>query len=59
VISARLGLPAKRPAADLLAELRTLRDLGVAHVILETRMRDAGEMTDTYERFATEVRARL
>jgi hypothetical protein len=40
-------------------ELRALRDLGVAHVILETRMRDAGEMTDTYERFATEVRAKL
>jgi alkanesulfonate monooxygenase SsuD/methylene tetrahydromethanopterin reductase-like flavin-dependent oxidoreductase (luciferase family) len=58
-ISARIGLSARRPPADLLVELRTLRDLGVAHVILETRMRDAAEMTDTYERFATEVRARL
>jgi hypothetical protein len=31
----------------------------VAHVILETRQRDVTEMTDTYERFATEVRAKL
>jgi probable F420-dependent oxidoreductase len=58
-ISARLGLSARRPAADLLAELRALRDLGVAHVILETRMRDVAEMTATYERFAADVRARL
>ena len=58
-ISARLGLSARRPADDLLAELRALRDLGVAHVILETRMRDVAEMTATYERFATDVRARL
>ena len=58
-ISARLGLSAKRPADDLLAELRALSDLGVAHVILESRMRDVAEMTDIYERFATEVRARL
>ena len=58
-ISARLGLSARRPADDLLAELRALRDLGVAHVILETRMRNVSEMTATYERFATDVRARL
>ena len=58
-VSARLGLSAKRPAADLLAELRALRDLGVAHVILETQMRDVAEMTATYERFATDVRGRL
>jgi probable F420-dependent oxidoreductase len=58
-ISARLGLPARRPAADVLAELRALRDLGVAHVILETRMRDVAEMTDTLERFASEVSPRI
>jgi probable F420-dependent oxidoreductase len=58
-ISARVGLAAKRPSDDVLAELRALRDLGVAHVILETRMRDVAEMTATYERFATEVRVRL
>jgi alkanesulfonate monooxygenase SsuD/methylene tetrahydromethanopterin reductase-like flavin-dependent oxidoreductase (luciferase family) len=58
-ISARLGLSAKRPPADLLSELRALRDLGVAHVILETQMRDVAEMSATYERFAAEVRALL
>jgi probable F420-dependent oxidoreductase len=58
-VSARLGLSARRSATDLLDELRTLRDLGVAHVILETRMRDVAEIADTYERFAVEVRAKL
>jgi alkanesulfonate monooxygenase SsuD/methylene tetrahydromethanopterin reductase-like flavin-dependent oxidoreductase (luciferase family) len=58
-VSARVGLPGRRPAADLLTELRALGDLGVAHVILETRQRDVAEMIDTYERFATEVRAKL
>jgi probable F420-dependent oxidoreductase len=58
-ISARLGLSSRRPAGDTLAELHALRDLGVTHVILETRMRDVAEMTDIYERFATEVRSHL
>jgi probable F420-dependent oxidoreductase len=58
-ISTRLGLSARRPADDLLGELRALRDLGVGHVVLETRMRDVAELTATYERFATDVRARL
>jgi alkanesulfonate monooxygenase SsuD/methylene tetrahydromethanopterin reductase-like flavin-dependent oxidoreductase (luciferase family) len=58
-ISARVGLSAKRPADDVLAELRALQDLGVAHVILETRMRDVAELTSTYERFAADVRPRL
>jgi probable F420-dependent oxidoreductase len=58
-ISARLGLAARRPSAEIVTELRALRDLGVAHVILETRMRDADEMLQTYERFATEVRPQL
>jgi alkanesulfonate monooxygenase SsuD/methylene tetrahydromethanopterin reductase-like flavin-dependent oxidoreductase (luciferase family) len=58
-ISVRVGLSARRPPDEVLAELRALRDLGVAHVILETRMRDVAEMTDTYVRFATDVRARL
>jgi hypothetical protein len=56
---ARIGLSARRPPADMLGELCALRDLGVAHVILETRQRDASEMADTYERFATEVRVKL
>jgi len=58
-ISARLGLSAKRPAAESLAELRLLRDLGVGHVILEARMRATAEMIETYARFAGEVRAGL
>jgi alkanesulfonate monooxygenase SsuD/methylene tetrahydromethanopterin reductase-like flavin-dependent oxidoreductase (luciferase family) len=58
-ISARLGLSARRPAAEMIAELRALRDLGVAHVIVEPRQRDVGEMVATYERFADEVRAKL
>jgi len=55
----RRRLSARRPADDLLAELHALSDLGVAHVILESRMRDIAEMTDVYGRFATDVRARL
>jgi probable F420-dependent oxidoreductase len=58
-ISARVGLPARKPADELVGELRALRDLGVGHVILESRMRDLPEMTDTYERFAKDVRPRL
>lgn len=59
VISARVGLSARRPADEVLAELRALRDLGVGHVILETRMRDVAELTGTYEKFAADVRPRL
>jgi alkanesulfonate monooxygenase SsuD/methylene tetrahydromethanopterin reductase-like flavin-dependent oxidoreductase (luciferase family) len=58
-ISARVGLPARKTADESLAELRALRDMGVNHVILESRMRDIPEMTQTYERFAKDVRARL
>jgi alkanesulfonate monooxygenase SsuD/methylene tetrahydromethanopterin reductase-like flavin-dependent oxidoreductase (luciferase family) len=58
-ISARVGLPARKTADEALAELRALRDMGVGHVILESRMRDIPEMTQTYERFAKDVRARL
>ena len=58
-ISARLGLPARKSADELVTELGALRDLGVAHVILESRMRDLPEMTATYERFAKDVRPRV
>jgi probable F420-dependent oxidoreductase len=58
-ISARMGLSARRPSEDVLTELRALHALGVAHLILETRMRDVAEMISTYERFAKEVRAKL
>src|SRR5438874_3122618 len=57
-ISARLGLPGKKPAAELLAEVKALRDLGVEHVILEPAARDLASMTAAIERFATDVRSK-
>jgi probable F420-dependent oxidoreductase len=58
-VSARVGLSAKKPAEDLMAELSALRQLGVEHIILEPGVRDLATMTATLERFAAEVRARL
>jgi probable F420-dependent oxidoreductase len=58
-ISVRMGLPAKRASAEVLDELKALRDLGVRHVILETRVTDVDDATRTLERFVGEVRARL
>lgn len=58
-VSARVGLPARRASADVLAEVRALRDLGVAHIILETGGRDVAQMVATCERFASEVRPQL
>ena len=54
-----MGLAAKRPADEVLAELKALSDLGVSHVILESRARDLDEMAALYEKFAREVRPRL
>jgi probable F420-dependent oxidoreductase len=58
-ISARVGYAARRSSDDVLAEIKALRDLGVSHVILETRMRDLDDMASLYERFARDVRPRL
>jgi probable F420-dependent oxidoreductase len=58
-LTARIGLPAKRAAEDTIAQLGRLSDLGITHVVLESRMRDLAEMTATYERFANDVRPRL
>lgn len=58
-LSCRVGLPAKKTAEALLDELRTLRGLGISHVVLEGRARDLGEMVALYERFAHDVRPRL
>jgi probable F420-dependent oxidoreductase len=58
-VSARLGLPGKKPSAELLGEVEALRDLGVAHVILEPAARDLASMTSAIERFAADVRAKL
>jgi len=57
-LSARLGLPGKQAAADTLANVRALRDVGVQHLILEPAVRDADTMTGVIERFA-ELRAKL
>jgi len=57
-ISARMGLPTKQPAADTLASVRALRDIGVQHLILEPAVRDAKTMTAVIERFA-DLRATL
>lgn len=51
-ISARMGLPAKQPAAETLSAVRALRDLGVQHLILEPAVRDAATMTGVIDRFA-------
>ena len=51
-VSARMGLPTKQPAADTLASVRALRDIGVQHLILEPAVRDAATMTAVVERFA-------
>ena len=51
-VSARMGLPTKQPAAETLASIRALRDIGVQHLILEPAVRDAATMTAVIERFA-------
>jgi len=58
-LSARLGLPGKKPSAELLSEVRALADLGVDHVILEPAARDLASMTAAIERFAADDRAKL
>ncbi len=58
-LSVRVGLPARKPADELVGELRALAGLGVSHVVLESRARDLAEMAGLYERFAAEVRSRL
>ena len=59
VISARVGLPAKQDAEALVREIRALAALGVSHVILESRVRDLADLTQFYEKFAKEVRAKI
>ncbi len=58
-LSVRIGLAARRSAAELVDELKTLEGLGVQHVVLESRARDLDEMVALYRRFASEVRPRL
>lgn len=58
-LSVRVGLSARKPAGELVDELSAFADLGVRHVVLESRARDLAEMAGLYERFAAEVRPRL
>jgi probable F420-dependent oxidoreductase len=58
-LSCRVGLPARRPPEDTVAELRALADLGIAHVTLESAARSLDEMLTLYERFAKEVHPQL
>jgi probable F420-dependent oxidoreductase len=58
-ISARLGLPARQDADELVREIGELGSLGVTHVILESRVRDLEDITAIFEKFAREIRPRL
>jgi len=59
VLSVRMAVPAKRPAVEMLDELKALRDVGVSHVVVETRVTDVDDSTRILERFVAEVRAKL
>ena len=54
-----MGLPARKPADEALAELRALSGLGIRHILLETRARDVDDMIAIYDRFAGDVRSKL
>src|SRR5438128_6548895 len=58
-LSARLGVPARYDADALVREIRALAELGVRHLVLESRVRDLADMIQIYERFAAEVRGRV
>jgi probable F420-dependent oxidoreductase len=58
-VSARMGLSARRPAAELIEETHALQALGVHHVIVEPAVKDLATMIATIERFAGEVRGAL
>ncbi|MBM3219307.1 MAG: LLM class F420-dependent oxidoreductase [Candidatus Rokubacteria bacterium] len=58
-LSVRMGFAAKRSSSEALAELQALREVGVGHVVVETRVTDVEDSTRILERFASEVRAKL
>jgi alkanesulfonate monooxygenase SsuD/methylene tetrahydromethanopterin reductase-like flavin-dependent oxidoreductase (luciferase family) len=58
-LSVRMAVPAKRPAAEMIEELKALREVGVSHVVAETRVTDVDDSTRILERFVSEVRAKL
>ncbi len=55
-LSARIGLPARRSPATMIAELRALRDLGLHHILLEPRAAGLEETIAIFDRFATDIR---
>lgn len=58
-LSARLGLPARKSAQELVDSLAEFRALGVQHVILEPSMRALADTTALLERFASDVKPKL
>ena len=52
-------LPARLDADALVRVIRALADLGVSHLILESRVRDLDDMITIYEKFARDVRPRV
>ena len=58
-LSVRMGLSARRPAPEVVDELAILREIGVRHVIVETRVTGADDMTTLLDRFTTDVRSKL
>jgi probable F420-dependent oxidoreductase len=58
-LSVRMGLSARRPAQEVIDELKALRDIGVTHVIVETRVTALDDMTQLLDRFTTDVRSKL
>jgi probable F420-dependent oxidoreductase len=58
-LSVRMGLSARRPATEVLDEIQALRDTGVRHLIVETRVTTLDDMTTLLDRFTNEVRAKL
>jgi probable F420-dependent oxidoreductase len=58
-LSVRMGISARRPAREVTDELHALEDIGVTHVIVETRVTALDDMTQLLDRFTTDVRAKL
>jgi probable F420-dependent oxidoreductase len=58
-LTARMGLPARRPAGETIAEIQALGRLGISHLVLETRVRDLDDMLAAYARFAREIRPHI
>ena len=58
-LSVRMGLSARKPAQEIADEIKALRDIGVSHIIVETRVTSVDDMTTLLDRFTTDVRPKL